>query len=248
MSAYETQGARLDALHALHESTDENRAERIEAAWRTGTRNATELASLAGISRAAVHEVLRERGIDRNDSDAAPAPRPDTLTAEAAEKVARPAGEIIAPFVDDTADPGPLTTVAWQLAGAYRSIAALLIEDLPDADRLETAEELSDFLQIALHHSHLHRASRSTPRELTAQLRRSDSEITFLRPMPTAATVTLALPSGESADVRLEVHEEDRRITLSSESPGLDAELEAHELLELHVALDMVAQVLTRHL
>ncbi|CAM5557044.1 hypothetical protein SSPIM334S_04240 [Streptomyces spiroverticillatus] len=250
MSAYETQGPRLDALHALAHGSGDDRADLIEAAWRTGTRSAGELADASGgaVSRDEVYAVLKERGIDWNDCDAVPAPRPDLLTADAAEQAARAAHDAVWPAIDDVADPGPLSTVAWQMARAYRSLAALLIDDLPGADRLETAEELSDFLQVALHYSHLHRASRNTARELAAQIQRSDSEITFLRPMPTAATISLALPDGTAVDVRVEVGEGDKRITLSSASPQLDPALQPHELLELHAALDMVAQVLTRHL
>ncbi|GAA3486267.1 hypothetical protein [Streptomyces cremeus] len=243
----ESHSSRFDAVQALAHSTPENREDLIEAAWRAGVRNATQLGSHAQLSRDAVYEVLAARGIDWNDWEAAPVPRPDALTAEAADKAARTTHELTEPFVEDTADPGPLSTVAHQLSGAYRSIAALLLDDLPAEARLETGEELSDFLQIALHHSHVYRASRNTAHELTQQIKRADSEITFLRPIATAATVTLALPTGRSVDVRMEIGEGDKRITVTSSDPALDPVIEAAELLELHTALDMMAQVFTGH-
>ncbi|MFI0976704.1 hypothetical protein ACH4SP_06710 [Streptomyces sp. NPDC021093] len=248
MNASDTDSARLNALTALGGSTEANRAELIEAAWRSGTRNPAELASAAGIGRDAVYADLTARGIDRQDRDEAPAPRPDVVTADAVHAVARLAEETFGPLVHDTQDPGPLTTVTWQLAIAYRAIAALLLDELPDADREETAEELSDRLQIALHHSHLYRASRSTQRRLGAQTRRTDAEIAFLQPLPTAATVTLTLRSGDTLTATLGSEEATGFTTLSSDSPLLDTTLEAHDHLELHTALDTVAQVLTRHL
>lgn len=248
MNASDTDSARLNALAALSRSTDDNRAELLATAWRTGTRNAAELASAAGTDRDAVHAGLTAAGIDRADPDAAPAPRPERVTAEVVQPVARQAEEAFGPLVHDTHDPGPLTTVTWQLAIAYRSIAALLLDELPDAEREETAEELSDRLQIALHHSHLYRASRSTPRRLAAQTARTDAEISVLQPLPSGATVTLTLPSGGTLTVQLGSEEGTGLTTLSSESPLLDTVLEAHDHLELHTALDTVAQVLTRHL
>ncbi|MGW7413636.1 hypothetical protein [Streptomyces sp. NPDC054863] len=248
MNASDMDSARLSALTALSGSTEANRAELIEAAWRSGTRNPTELASVAGTDRDTVYAALAERGVDRQDRDAAPAPRPDAVTADAVRAVARLAEETFGPLVHDTHDPGPLTTVTWQLAIAYRAIAALLLDELPDADREETAEELSDRLQIALYQSHLYRGSRSTQRRLGAQTRRTDAELAFLQPLPTAATVTLTLQSGDTLTVRLGAEEETGFTTLSSDSPLLDTTLEAHDHLELHTALDTVAQVLTRHL
>ncbi|MFI5806406.1 hypothetical protein [Streptomyces sp. NPDC051561] len=248
MNASDTDSARLNALAALSKSTDDNRAELTEAAWRTGTRNAGELASVAGTDRDAVFADLTARGIDWRDPDAAPAPRPEKVAAQLVEPVARAAEEAFGPLVHDTHDPGPLTTAAWQLAIAYRSIAALLLDELPDAEREETAEELSDRLQIALHQSHIYRASRSTPRRLGAQTGRTDAEISVLQPLPSAAKITLTLPSGESMTVELGSEEGTGVTTVRSDNPLLDTALEAHDHLELHTALDTVAQVLTRHL
>jgi hypothetical protein len=239
---------RLNALAALSQSTDANRAELIEKAWRTGTRNVAELASVSGADRDAVYADLTARGIDWRDPDAVPAPRPERVGAEAVELVARQAEDAFGPLVHDTHDPGPLTTASWQLAIAYRSIAALLLDELADADREETAEELSDRLQIALHHSHVYRASRSTPRRLGAQTGRTDAEIAFLQPLPTGATITLTLQNGETLTARLGSEEGTGLTTLTSDSPLLDTTLEGHDHLELHTALDTVAQVLTRHL
>ncbi|MFJ2739843.1 hypothetical protein ACIO3O_09250 [Streptomyces sp. NPDC087440] len=248
MNASGMDSDRLNALAALSESTDANRAELIDRAWRTGTRNVVELASVSGADRDTVYADLTARGIDWRDPDALPAPRPERVGPEAVELVARQAEDAFGPLVHDTHDPGPLTTVSWQLAIAYRSIAALLLDELSDADREETAEELSDRLQIALHHSHVYRASRSTPRRLGAQTGRTDAEIAFLQPLPTGATVTLALQSGETLTVTLGSEEGTGLTTLTSDNPLLDTTLEAHDHLELHTALDTVAQVLTRHL
>jgi hypothetical protein len=248
MNASDMDSARLNALAALSQSTEDNRAELLGTAWQTGTRNATELASTAGTDRDTVYAALTARGIDWRDPDAAPAPRPERVTAERVQPVARQAEEAFGPLVHDTHDPGPLTTVTWQLAIAYRSIAALLLDELPDAEREETAEELSDRLQIALHNSHIYRASRSTPRRLAAQTARTDAEISVLQPLPSGATVTLTLQSGETLTVQLGSEEGTGLTTLSSDSPLLDTVLEAHDHLELHTALDTVAQVITRHL
>ncbi|WP_433545122.1 hypothetical protein ACQPZG_07925 [Streptomyces sp. CA-294286] len=247
MNASDTSSPRLNALTALGESTEDNRAELIEAAWLTGTRNPAELASVAGVARDTVYADLAARGIDRQDRDAAPAPRPESVGAAAVDAVARQAADVFEPL-SHSHDPGPLTTAGWQLALAYRSIAALLLDELADADREETAEELSDRLQIALHHSHVYRASRSTPRRLGAQTGRTDAEISVLQPLPSAATVSLTLHSGETLTVRLGREEDTGLTTLSTDSPLLDTTLEAHDHLELHTALDTVAQVLTRHM
>jgi hypothetical protein len=247
MNASDTSSARLNALAALGGSTQDNRAELIGAAWRAGTRNATELASAAGVGRDAVYAALAARGIDWQDRDAAPAPRPESVGADAVDAVARQAADVFEPL-SHSHDPGPLTAAGWQLALAYRSLAALLLDELADADREETAEELSDRLQIALHHSHVYRASRSTPRRLGAQTGRTDAEISVLQPLPVGATVTLRLQSGETLTVRLGSEEGTGLTTLSTDSPLLDTTLEAHDHLELHTALDTVAQVLTRHM
>jgi hypothetical protein len=257
---------RIEALIALSawgvppEPQEDGRAGLIAEAWRTGTRNLTELAGVAGVSRRVVAADLRAEGIDPEARDAPSASQPEAASAESVRSLGRQAVRTFEPLVDQTA-PGPLTTAGWQLSTAFSRIADLL-GDAPEADRVEAVDDLTGMLRIALHHVHLYRASRFTPRELLAQAA-AEAELEaeanaegsgyseLFRASADEAVVSLGLPDGRSLSVRIG-RDGDRPgtgwTTVRSDSPLLDPVLEGRDHLELDAALDTVAQVLTRHL
>lgn len=234
-------------------ATDEarKRAKLVAEAWRTGTRNVVEISDVAGIPVGIVLADLAAQGIDITDPDAPPAPQPEAVTAEMVREISRQADSVISPLIEYTS-PGPLTTAAWQLAGAYREMGTLLGSGVAARQRTEAVEDLAAELRIALFHTYLYQASQYTPRELAAQTRQSAPDVAVVGAVAETADVSLTLDDGRRITVTIDRQGDDGPApgwtTLRCPDPVLDTNLDPRDHLELQSALETIAQVLGRHL
>lgn len=250
--------ATLDAVSAWPRQRDrlpEHRADLLAAAWWAGNHNVTELARASDTSRDTVYRDLRSRGIDpmARHLPASDRPRYVPLGYAAVDELASLMSTVLLPSMLRS-DPDPLASAAWMMEKAMTRIADLLDPDQSPSShsRAENAEDLADSLRGALGYALKYWAQAQTSRELAARaldsaIRRSGEEAIVGK-----VTMTLDLPNGTSIDVMLDqvphAEPDGGLTTVATDSPLLATSIDGKEHLEIHGALEMIADVLTRHL
>jgi hypothetical protein len=252
------QKAALEAVSAWPRQRDrlpEHRADLLAAAWWAGNRNVAELARAADTARDTVYSDLRSRGIDpmARHMPASDRPRYVPLGYAAVDELASLMSTVLLPSMLSS-DPDPLASAAWMMGKAMTRIADLLDPDQSPSShsRAENAEDLADSLRGALGYALKHWAQVQTSRELAARalesaISRADDEAIVGK-----VTLALDLPNTTSIDVTLDhvsyAEPDGGLTTVATDSPLLATSINGKEHLEIHIALEMIGDVLSRHL
>ena len=250
--------AALDAVSAWPRQRDRlpgHRADLLAAAWWAGNRNVTELARASDTARDTVYSDLRSRGIDpmARHLPADGRPRYVPLQYDTVDQLASLMSTVLLPSVL-CSDPGPLASAAWQIEKAMTRIADLLDPEKSPSKypAAENAEDLAETLRSALRYAHAYWASIQTGPELAARATNSAIARAGDEAIADRATVTLGLPNGDSITVALgQVPYADPGAgytTVATDSPLLATGIDGRDHLEIRAALDMIGEVLTRHL
>ncbi|MFG1804976.1 hypothetical protein [Streptomyces sp. NPDC049040] len=254
-------GAALAALRgwaARRERLSEDRADLMAAAWWSGIRTITDLATAAGVSRDTAYTDLRARGIEPTDRTAAASRlrRFAPLTAQALHELAALSNTVVLPALL-TENPGPLAEAAGAVSVALERMADLLAADAdvsPDwpVGREELAQELAARLRTALHHAHAVAAESTTRDRLAAQTLGSRMGLfDDGQALPGGVSIDLYWPDGDRSTVRIE------HASFTDDAPAgwtlLHSDRAVPELtgvqhLAIQTALETLAETLGRHL
>ncbi|GGT02956.1 hypothetical protein [Streptomyces chromofuscus] len=253
--------ARITALAALigwaerREHLASDRADLMADAWRTGTRSVAELARAARVSRDTVYADLTARGIQvskRGEHLVGPLTGQGTpINAESVRAVARIAEAVTLPaWAHDPTD--ALTCAALAASRALQGVTDALdppTDQGPGWEPASTLPTLAGQGQQIAHQAHRALAAIADREELaaSADFRRRGTLHSGRNAVADAVTLTVTLPTGETVTVDLG-GDGTGWTTMSSDSPLVGHDVEALDHLEVQLAFQLLAQVVTRHL